>query len=222
LITNVISSSGALTIAGNMSTTLGSGRTFNFGGAGDTTVNGSIIDGTSAVSVSKNGAGSLTLAGNNSYSGTTSVSAGTLFISGELGISNISVSTNATIGAGDASGVIGGNLHFASGAILDVSAGILTVGDTATLSFDGFDFNSLVGFDVQSAAIGTYTLIDGDFALNSANLAYYGIGNAFTRLDGNKAYFDQGSLTVTITAIPEPSAALLGGLGMLVLLRRRR
>ena len=222
LITNVISSSGALTIAGNMSTTLGSGRTFNFGGAGDTTVNGSIIDGTSAVSVSKNGAGSLTLAGINSYSGTTSVSAGTLFISGELGISNVSVSTNATIAAGDASGSLGGNLHFASGAILDVSFGILTVGDTATLSFGGFDFTSLVGFDVQSAAIGTYTLIDGDFTLDATNLAYYGIGNAYTRLDGNKAYFDEGSLTVTVAAIPEPSAALLGGLGLLVLLRRRR
>ncbi|MEY4242462.1 MAG: hypothetical protein RLZZ245_47 [Verrucomicrobiota bacterium] len=222
LITNVISSSGALTIAGNMSTSLGSGRTFNFGGAGNTMVNGAINDGTSAVSVSKNGAGSLTLAGLNNYSGTTNISAGTLFISGEVGNSNVSVSANATIGAGDASGIIGGNLHFASGAILDLSFGILSLRDTATLSFDGFDFNNLLGFNVQSAAIGTYTLIDGDFTLNSANLAHYGIDNAFTRLDGNKAYFDEGSLTVTIAAIPEPAAALLGGLGMLVLLRRRR
>ncbi len=222
LITNVISKSGSLTIAGNVSTTLVSGRTFNFGGAGNTTISGSISDGTSAVSVSKNGAGTLTLAGTNAYTGTTTVSAGTLFISGELGNSDVLALNNSVIGAGDASGAIGGNLHFDSGSKLDVSLGVLTVSSTKTVSFGGFDFTSLVGFDVESAAIGTYTLIAGNFSLNSSNIAHYGTANAFTRLDGNKAYFDQGSLAVTIAAVPEPIATLFGGLGMLVLLRRRR
>jgi MYXO-CTERM domain-containing protein len=31
-----------------------------------------------------------------------------------------------------------------------------------------------------------------------------------------------GTSFVTLTAVPEPSAALLGGLGMMLLLRRRR
>jgi len=31
-----------------------------------------------------------------------------------------------------------------------------------------------------------------------------------------------GNSYITITAVPEPAAALLGGLGMLALLRRRR
>lgn len=37
---------------------------------------------------------------------------------------------------------------------------------------------------------------------------------------GRQAYFASGSLNVVV--IPEPQAALLGGLGLLPLLRRRR
>ncbi|MEY3895167.1 MAG: hypothetical protein RLZZ214_686, partial [Verrucomicrobiota bacterium] len=64
----------------------------------------------------------------------------------------------------------------------------------------------------------TYTLLNG--SVNLAGLQNVGIGNAYERGDGKLAYFQSGSLQVVV--IPEPSAALLGGLGMLALLRRRR
>ena len=44
----------------------------------------------------------------------------------------------------------------------------------------------------------------------------YNFGN------GKKGYFTAGSLNAVIVAVPEPRAALLGGLGLLALLRRRR
>lgn len=49
----------------------------------------------------------------------------------------------------------------------------------------------------------------------------FGFANAFgVGSSGREAYFTNGSLAIVV--IPEPSAALLGGLGLLALLRRRR
>ena len=49
-------------------------------------------------------------------------------------------------------------------------------------------------------------------------------GGDFLGLDesGNHTAIDNLSINGTFTAVPEPSAALLGGLGLLALLRRRR
>ena len=40
------------------------------------------------------------------------------------------------------------------------------------------------------------------------------------RLAGRSAYFTEGSLAVMV--VPEPGAALLGSIGLIALLRRRR
>ena len=69
----------------------------------------------------------------------------------------------------------------------------------------------------------THTVVAGDL-LRSGNigvlLAGFGSTGAGNGLDStlNQAFFDN----VRLTIVPEPSAALLGGLGMLALLRRRR
>lgn len=217
--TAIDSTSGTLTLGGTSSTTLGLGRNFVFGGAGDIDISGAMQDGSSAVSVTKNGAGTLHISGTSTYSGTTAVNAGTLYISGALTQSNVIVSSVGTIGAGDASGALGGNLHLDSGALLDVSLGVLTIADTATLSFGGFGFANLIGFDVETASVGTHTLIDGGFTLDPANISNFGAANAFTRLDGKLAYFEAGSLNVVV--IPEPHAVWLGGIGLFALFRRR-
>ena len=205
-----------LGIGGNLD--LGGGtRTLTIPGVA-VTIGGVISNG----GLTKAGTSTLTLAGNSSFTGATSVSAGSLLISGALAASDVSVSSGATLGAGDASGFLGGNLFFASGALLDVSLGMLTVADTATISFGNFGFGNLLGFDVETTGLGTYTLIGGDFILDSTNLANFGLANAYTRGDGNIAYFDEGSLTVKIAAVPEPGAALIGSIGFLMLLNRRR
>jgi len=78
--------------------------------------------------LTKNGAGTLTLTGNNTYTGLTTVTAGTLQLDG-------SVASNLTVQAGGrliGSGSIGGNLTVASGGIAQFSGGTFAVNGSIT------------------------------------------------------------------------------------------
>jgi len=91
--------------------------------------------------------------------------------------------------------------------VLDlVQLGTFTMGDKFTLfAYDGSlngNFGGLLD-DSQFSDAGGLWIIDYDDISAGSN---GGLGGSY----------------VTITAVPEPRAALLGGLGMLALLRRRR
>ena len=197
-------------------------RTLTISGTGNTEISGNITNNSAANTVAsgltKSGAGTLTLSGSSStYTGATLVSAGTLFVTGSLGNTAVSVGANGTLGGG---GSIAGSVSFADGAKLTINlADILTI--SGPVNFANFGFDDLVGFDVENADLGTYTLLEGS-NINFTGLEHYGIENAFTRGDGSKAYFESGSLAVTITSVPETSAFALTSLGALSLLRRRR
>jgi hypothetical protein len=132
---------------------------------------------------------------------------------GTMNFENLSMSSGTTYlyeltGGGTAAdlGDVSGTLTL-GGAILDlVQLGTYTVNDKFTLfAYDGTlsgTFAGLAENDTFSDAGGLWRInYDDDTAgLNG------GTGTSF----------------VTITAIPEPRAALLGGLGLLALLRRRR
>ena len=172
-------------------------------------------------SLEKQGNGTLTLSGNGNSVGGISVTAGTLYVTGALtSTGTITVSGSGSIGSGDAGSGITGNVNIAAGGTLDISQGLLTLGSGTTLSFGGFDFDDILGFDVNTAALGVHTLVLGDFTLDTTNLAHFGANNALDLGGGRSAYFSEGSLAVTI--VPEPSAALLAGIGALAFLRRRR
>jgi autotransporter-associated beta strand protein len=190
-----------------------------------TGVNGEIqgnITGTD-IGLTKQGGGKLTLSGTSSYTGATDVNAGTLIVSG-----NISTSITTTV---KDNGILGGGgsvaaLIFEGGSFFDIFEAVANTDSlastTTTFSTSGFGIGSLV---YQGAAVnwgsidnGTYTLITG--TLDSTNLDHFGLTNAYDIGGGRSAYFENGSLQLVI--IPEPRAALLGGLGLLALLRRRR
>lgn len=213
-LTNSISGGGSLTLASIAVNRTGT-PTLAFAGDGNTTVSGAITQ-AATTALTKSGAGILTLGGTSTYTGATLVSAGTLLVNGALGNTAVTVNPTAVIGG---SGAIGGSLHFDAGSMLTVNlADPLSI--TGSVTFAGFGFANLIGFDVETVLPGTYTLLAGT-GFNLANVSNVDFVNAYTRIDGKKAYFQNGSLQVVV--IPEPNAAaLLGALGTLMLLRRRR
>lgn len=217
--------SSSLTLTGGIVTNLTQDVTF--GGEGNTTVSTAGITGSG--SVIKDGSGTLILSTTNDYTGTTTVSGGTLLVSGALSNSAVTVGANGTIGSDGAAGSLGNGLTILAGGNLDLtgatmddkSTGILSI-TGGTLTLGNLTFQDLVGWDWLNAAAGTYELIDGAFTIDWGSTAYLDAGSAYDFGNGNKGYFTSGSLTAVITAIPEPSALLLGCLGLLLLVRRKR
>jgi autotransporter-associated beta strand protein len=205
-------------LTGNLTAQVGGTNT----NVGAVTLGGDISG--SGFGLTKTEVGKLTLDGTNTYDGATLVSAGTLFVTGSL-TSDVSVSDTATLGGG---GTVGG-ISFGGGSFFDIALAIggNALDSTATISFasTGFGIDNLrfngTAVDWSTIADDTYTLIIGD--LNETLLDNFGVANAFD-IDGisgtRTAYFKEGSLQLVV--IPEPRAALLGGLGLLALLRRRR
>ena len=199
---------------GGTTNLLAGGATIDTNGYNPTVVSG--LGGSGGLT--KDGAGVLTLSGTSTYTGATIVSAGTLLVTGALGNTAVTVQSGATIAG---SGTLAGTLAFEDGAMLDTTAGTITVTGLVQLgtATDHFDFGNLAGFDVNSAAPGTYTFLSGS-NIDFTYVDNFGLENALALSGGRSAYFQNGSLQVVV--IPEPGAALLGGIGVLALLRRRR
>ena len=141
------------------------------------------------------GGGITTLSAANTYNGTFVNT--TLFTTGAgtLGIGNVTVanSLSGTLTLGNSTSIADtATLFFGANSFITLSDGI---NETV--------FGVTQTDDSQSIGAGTYTAAQ----LNT----FFGVTDVFNE-----------ATTGTLTVVPEPSAALLGGLGILGLLRRRR
>ncbi len=179
--------SGALTFNGGTLETTGSISssktvTLNPGGGTLLTDAGTIstLSGTisGAGPLTKTGAGALILSGTNSYTGTTTVSAGLLSVRGALSASAVQVASGATLGG---TGIIEGTVTVLNGGILSPgnSPGTLTVGSLVLNSGSLSNFElaapGTVGGGVNDlvAVTGNLTLAG---TLNITDLGGFGIG----------------------------------------------
>lgn len=186
-----------------------------------------IIDGTTQINLSvsgeslrKDGAGILTLAGNNTYTGDTIVDSGTLNVTtgGALnGGGSVAVANGATFSLlGTYLFNIGGNgeSNSITGAGTKDLTGIFNLNLTSAVIADGNEW-SLVG--------GSGTVNWDGLQITSTSGAFSKAGDVWSLFDGENTWsFDQNTGSLTLT-IPEPGqvALLLFGLGCSVLRRRR-
>lgn len=156
-------------------------RTFDIGNgsaAVDLTVNAPLINGTATGGLTKTGAGTLALAGTNTYTGATTVTTGTLSVSGSIASSIATVGNGATLalsGTGTA-----GTVTVNSGGIFQLgtagTAGTVTVnsgtfGGVGTVNSLAFTGTSVFG---PGNSPGTVTIANGGtFALSSGTTSTF-------------------------------------------------
>jgi len=159
-------------------------------------------------------AGAVSLYANNTYTGPTSITAGTLLVNGTTaGSGGTTVASGGILGG---IGSLGGAITFDSGSrfLFNASTPLTVAGSVSFTDPGSFGVDDIVGLD-SSVNLGTYTLMAG--TVNTAGLANLGVANAASLGAGKWAYFQQGSLQVVVSAVPEPAAVGLGAAGLLVM-----
>jgi fibronectin-binding autotransporter adhesin len=217
-------------LTGNGTMDVGANNLTNFG----------VISG--AGGLTKAGTGTMVLSGNNSYTGATTVSAGTLELASLTGsaagsVSSVTVATGATL-------LVSQSNQVNNNATVTLSGGTITRGSGVSEVFGNLNLTEASFLDFGAGTAGNLTF--GTYQNNTTpsallTLNNFTFGNSFTF---NSTSFSQGSInsyfqfgtgfvdyslsntgsTFTITAIPEPSTyvAAIGLLALMLWPLRRR
>jgi len=171
-------------------------------------------DGTGAVAVSKSGTGKWVLSGANSYTGTTTVSGGTLLINGNQSAATgaVSVASTATLGG---SGTIGGATTIANGAFLAPgnSPGMLTFGSSLTLNATSTTTMELAGNGGVAGTDFDKIVVPGAIAFNGT-LNIVSFGGYDLNQTATYDLFDFGSSTGNFANVSVAATALTNDSGV--------
>ncbi|MCB1132142.1 MAG: autotransporter-associated beta strand repeat-containing protein, partial [Verrucomicrobiae bacterium] len=248
--TRIISdNAGSLTLAGNISAS-NSGRILELSGdsTADNTFSGSLSN-SNTPALNKTGTGTWILSGTNTYAGATTVSGGTLVVNGNISTSMTTVNSGATLGGSGTTGSVtiddGGRLAPGNSPGTLTIDGDLGLNNASLLSFELNPMDTTVGGGINDLVTGISNLtLDGLLTVTATSGSFSGVTSGSWRLfeysgsltdnllvldtmpDLDAGYtwsLDTGaSGQINLVVIPEPRAVLLGGLGLLVLLRRSR
>jgi autotransporter-associated beta strand protein len=182
------SDSGTLTLVGDLTTNMAS-RSLVLQGAGNGAILGGIQDGlTVGLPITKQGTGTWTLTGTNTYSGKTTVKAGTLVVNSPAVAGAVIVSPGATLA---------GSAGFGPSSSC---SGILTPGgngSVGTLSFGGLQLWSMAVLNFDLGVPGSSDSIRVDGAL-AANAVKPNVNNLGTMQSGTYTLIDYQSAGGTI------------------------
>jgi T5SS/PEP-CTERM-associated repeat protein/autotransporter-associated beta strand protein len=159
-----------------------------------------IVSGTISgnATLTKAGNQTLTLSGNNSYTGGTTISAGTLALGGAAGAitGDISVDSGATFAINRSNNVTISNLISGNGSFAQVGSGVTSIGRNNTYSGGSTIQNGTLWAKARQAlGTGRVALNGGQLLISSrqemaANLQ---VGGNFSWTDGTIAFYDTGS-----------------------------
>ncbi len=219
--------------AANMNLALGNAteNVIVIDGTGDISI-GSIISGAARnLTKAGSGAGILTLGAANTFSGSTTVSAGTLRLNsaagGALGsTTSVAVVSGATLllaqgdQVNDGAGITLSGGTIARGAGVSETFGDLTVTGSGFLDFGAGATGELrFGTYAPSALLTVYNFLPGNrLVFVGSNLSGSIDDSGFFSFQGGfQSVWDQDTSTFTVTAIPEPSAWLAAALLVVVM-----
>ena len=179
-------------------------RTVTLGGTHDIVISGMVQNnggGSAAVAITKNGTNSVTLNGDNTYTGDTTINAGDLVISGS-NASDITVGTGGGSGANlDGEGTTTGSLTFAetnhtitvdgstAAALGATGTGVV---DVSALGVGGFTVN-LEGGGGGTIDVLTYGTGGGSFVNDGDGLSIFTAGTGFGGHGGDGVFSDNGT-----------------------------
>ncbi|MFZ0915497.1 MAG: autotransporter-associated beta strand repeat-containing protein [Candidatus Udaeobacter sp.] len=184
---------------------IGNNDVLTVNGTGDTLISSNISGGNPGSSLTKDGTGTLTLSGTNTYDGNTVVNGGTLLMNGSgAGMGAVTVNTGGTLGGiGTFSNPVtvnaGGSIAPGNGGN---NTGILTTGALTLASTSNFrvDINGTTvgtGYDQINVAAGGVTITGSNLVVTVGTTL--SVGQTFTIL--NKA--SGGAITGTFAGIPQ-------------------
>ncbi len=211
--TRIYSNAGTLTLSGSL-TTNSTGRTLKLMGVGSGVITGDISNGnaTNILTLSKEEAGTWTLSGNNSFSGTTSILAGTLM----LGSPNALGNGGATFGSSN------GSTSITAGATLDLNGQggineVITVRGTGVSNVGGMINNSVTTASIAGGVVSAIATTAGGVHSAVPDVSITGGGGtdatATATLGFSAASFTLAGGTTVYSSAPTVTISGAGGNG---------